>query len=366
MRKIKRIGILTGGGDCPGLNAVIRAVVNTAIREYGVEVYGIRDGFGGLIKKTVTKLELKDVSGILPRGGTILGTSNRDNPFQYPVKGSKKGETKHEDVSELAKRTIEYNDLDCIITVGGDGTQFIANKLFETHGIPIVGVPKTIDNDIDGTDVTFGFDTALTIATMSIDKLHSTAEAHHRIMVIEVMGRYAGWIALQAGIAGGGDVILIPEIPFKMERIAEKIIDRSNHGKRFSLVVVAEGAKPEGGDVVVARKVADPLDPIRLGGISQFVGNKIEDLTEIETRYTILGHVQRGGSPTAFDRILATRFGHHAVKAVMNGKFGHLVGIRGKDIKTTPIQEAIAVPRRVNPESDLVKTAMALGTSFGI
>jgi 6-phosphofructokinase 1 len=365
MKKIKRIGILTGGGDCPGLNAVIRAVVKTAYREHGVEVFGIRDGFGGLIRKQVQKLEWQDVSGILTRGGTILGTSNRDNPFKYPVK-NEKGETQYKDVSEQVLRTIEYNDLDVIITVGGDGTQAMANQLYETKGIPVVGVPKTIDNDLDGTDVTFGFDTALTIATISVDKLHSTAESHHRIMVCEVMGRYAGWIALEAGIAGGGDVILIPEIPFKMEKIAEKINARLRRGKRFSLVVVAEGAKPEGGDVVVAREVADPNDPIRLGGISQFVGNEIEDLTGIETRYTILGHVQRGGSPTAFDRILASRFGYHAVKAVMEGKFGHLVGLRGQEIKTTPIKEAIAVPRRVKPDSDLVQTAKALGTSFGV
>jgi phosphofructokinase-like protein len=365
MKKIKRIGILTGGGDCPGLNAVIRAVVHTAYREYGVEVVGIRDGFGGLINKQVRKLELKDVSGILPRGGTILGTSNRDNPFKYPVP-NEKGETEYKDVSDQAVQTVEYNDLDVLITVGGDGTQYMANQLYETHGIPVVGVPKTIDNDIGGTDVTFGFDTALTVATTSIDKLHSTAESHHRTMVIEVMGRYAGWIALEAGIAGGGDVILIPEIPFKMEKIAEKVKDRIKHGKRFSLVVVAEGAKPEGGDVVIARKVKDPNDPIRLGGISQFVGNRIEDLTGIETRYTILGHVQRGGSPSPYDRILATRFGYHAVKAAVQGKFGYLVGLRGKDIKTTPIKEAIAVPRRVNPDSDLVQTAHALGTSFGV
>jgi len=277
MKKIKRIGILTGGGDCPGLNAVIRAVVKTAYREYNVEVYGIRDGFSGLINKEVEKIKLEDVSGILPRGGTILGTSNRANPWKYPVT-NKKGEIEHRDVSNQVVRTVEYNELDVIITVGGDGTQFMANKLYESHGVPVVGVPKTIDNDIDGTDVTFGFDTALAVATSSVDKLHSTAEAHHRIMVLEVMGRYAGWIALEAGIAGGGDVILIPEIPFKMEKIAEKIRDREKNGKRFSLVVVAEGAKPEGGDVVVAREVADPHDPIRLGGISQFVGNEIEDI----------------------------------------------------------------------------------------
>jgi len=223
MKRIKRIGVLTGGGDCPGLNAVIRAVVNTAILNHGIEVYGIKDGYSGLINKKITKLELKDVSGILPRGGTILGTSNRDNPFN-DKKINSKGEKEYKDVSDEVIKTIEYNEIDVLITIGGDGTQAIANKLFEKCSIPVIGVPKTIDNDLNGTDVTFGFDTALSIATSSIDKLHSTAESHHRIMVIEVMGRYAGWIALESGIAGGGDVILIPEIPFKMKKIAEKSI----------------------------------------------------------------------------------------------------------------------------------------------
>jgi 6-phosphofructokinase 1 len=250
--------------------------------------------------------------------------------------------------------------------VGGDGTQAIANQLYEKHGIPVVGVPKTIDNDLNGTDITFGFDTALTIATSSIDKIHSTAESHHRIMVIEVMGRYAGWIALEAGIAGGGDVILLPEIPFRMEKIKEKIDNRTKKGKRFSLIVVAEGAKSQGGEVVYLRKVDDPNDPIRLGGISKYVGDRIEDMTGIETRYTILGHVQRGGSPTAFDRVLATRFGFHAVEAVIKKKFGYMVGLRGQDIKTTTIKEAIALPRKVKPGCDLIKTALAVGTSFGI
>ncbi len=365
MSKIKRIGILTGGGDCPGLNAVIRAVVKTAILEHGIEVYGIRDGFDGLINKKIQKLEKRDVSGILPRGGTILGTSNRDNPFKYPVP-NEKGEKEYQDVSDRVLQTIEYNELDAIITVGGDGTNSIANELYEKHGIPVVGVPKTIDNDLNGTDVTFGFDTALNVATSSVDKIHSTAESHHRTMVIEVMGRYAGWIALEAGIAGGGDVILIPEIPFRFDKIIAKIEERTRRGKRFSLVVVAEGAKPEGGEMVYKRKVNDPTDPIRLGGISQVIGHRIEEMTGMESRYTILGHVQRGGSPTPFDRILATRFGYHAVEAVMRKEFGCLVGLRGQDIKTTPIQEAVANPRRVNPDSELVKTALALGTGFGI
>ncbi len=363
-KKLKRIGVLTGGGDCPGLNAVVRAVVNTAIREYNLEVYGILDGYSGLINKKIRPLELKDVSGILPRGGTILGTSNRDNPFKYPVEGE--GEKRYQDVSHQVIKTVEYNELDAIVTIGGDGTQAIAEQIYRQCGIPVVGVPKTIDNDIDGTDVTFGFDTALAVATSSIDKLHSTAESHHRVMVIEVMGRYAGWIALESGIAGGGDVILIPEIPFKMEKIAEKIDERAQRGKRFSLVVVAEGATWEGGERIAARKVADPNDPIRLGGISTIIGNQIEDLTGIETRYTILGHVQRGGSPSPYDRILATRFGFHAVQALVDGQYGTMVGLRGQDIKTTPISEAIAVPRRVKPDSDIVATAKAVGTSFGI
>lgn len=363
-KKGKRIGVLTGGGDCPGLNAVIRAVVNHAVLDYKIEVYGILDGYSGLINKKLKKLGLKDVSGILHRGGTILGTSNRDNPFKYP-ENPKAGEKKYIDVSDRVIKTVEYNELDAIITIGGDGTQAIAEKLYEKCGIPVVGIPKTIDNDLGGTDVTFGFDTALTIATSSIDKIHSTAESHHRIMVIEVMGRYAGWIALESGIAGGGDVILIPEIPFTMGKIAEKIEQRLSKGKRFSLIVVAEGAKIKGEELVSARKVSDPNDPLRLGGISVVVGNRIEDITGIETRYTILGHVQRGGSPTPFDRILATRFGYHAVEAVMRKEFGFMVGLKGLEIKTTPIKDAIASPRRVEPGSDLVNTAKAVGTSFG-
>ncbi|MCU0287562.1 MAG: 6-phosphofructokinase [Acidobacteria bacterium] len=364
--KIKRIGILTGGGDCPGLNGVIRAVANTAYRLYESEVYGIIDGFRGLIENKIEKLSLKDVSGILPRGGTILGTSNRDNPFKYPVQESKNSQREYRDVTDQVKKNIDVYGLDAIITVGGDGTQSIAQQLFEKHKIPVVGVPKTIDNDLNGTDITFGFDTALDIATASIDKLHSTAESHHRVMICEVMGRYAGWIALEAGIAGGGDVILIPEIPFKIEKIVEKINLRAKAGKRFSMVVVAEGAKEEGGQIVVAREVADPNDPIRLGGISKYLSDKIEDITSIETRFTILGHVQRGGSPSAFDRILATRFGFHAVEAAMQGKFGHMVGLHGNEIKTSPIKDAVAFPRRVEPGSDLIKTALAVGTSFGI
>lgn len=364
MKKLKKIGLLTGGGDCPGLNAVIRAVVHTAISEYGIKVLGIKDGYAGLVNKKVQPLELKDVSGILPRGGTILGTSNRDNPFKFPQKNLN-GEIEFKDHSKKAVKTIEYNEIDGLITVGGDGTQAIANMFNEKYQIPIVGVPKTIDNDLGGTDVTFGFDTALNIATSAIDKLHSTAESHHRTMIIEVMGRYAGWIALEAGIAGGGDVILIPEIPFTIDNIIKKIENRQKKGKRFSLVVVAEGAKEKGKEVFIKRKVKDPNDPIRLGGISNYIGLQIEEKTGIETRHTILGHLQRGGSPSPFDRILASRFGFHAVKALVEGKSGHMVGLRGENIKTTLIKKAISKPRNVHPDCDMVKTARALGTSFG-
>lgn len=363
MKKVRKIGILTGGGDCPGLNAVIRAVVHTACRA-GIEVVGIRDGYAGLIHKDVRTLALPEVSGILPLGGTILGTSNRDNPFQYAEPGAG-GKAEHRDVSAQALKTIEYNEIDVLVTVGGDGTQIIANTFFEKHGLPVVGVPKTIDNDLNGTDVTFGFDTALNVATTAVDKLHSTAEAHHRVMVLEVMGRYAGWIALGAGLAGGGDVILVPEIPYRIEKVCDHIRDRAARGKRFSLVVVAEGARPEGGQMVVARKVKDASDPIRLGGIAAQVANQVEDLTGIESRYTILGHVQRGGSPTPYDRILASRFGYHAVEAALAGKFGQLVGLRGSEIRTTPIQEAVAVPRRVKADDDKVLVAKAVGTCFG-
>ncbi|MCX6557340.1 MAG: ATP-dependent 6-phosphofructokinase [Candidatus Aminicenantes bacterium] len=364
MKKIRKLGILTGGGDCPGLNAVIRAVVHTAQRQFGLKVCGIMDGYSGLIQHNVCTLELADVSGILPRGGTILGTSNRDNPFRW-AESPHAAADEYRDVSSLALKTIEENEIDVLLTVGGDGTQSIAQKFSEKYQLPVIGIPKTIDNDLNGTDVTFGFDTALNTATTAIDKLHSTAEAHHRVMVIEVMGRYAGWIALHAGMAGGGDVILIPEIPFAMEKVCAKILDRQKRGKRFSLVVVAEGAKAVGGQVVVARQVPDGSDSVRLGGIAALVGNQIEDQTGIESRFTILGHVQRGGSPTPFDRILATRFGYHAVEAALKHRFGTMVGLRGSEIKTTSLREAIAVPRRVDPGSDLVRTAMAVSTSFG-
>jgi 6-phosphofructokinase 1 len=362
-KKIRRIGVLTGGGDCPGLNAVIRAVVKTAIGSYRLSVVGFENGFGGLIQNRACDLTVRDVVGILPRGGTILGTTNRDNPFRYQMVVN--GEKVFRDVSDRVIENINIQEIDALIIIGGDGSLSIGKDLYEKKGLPVVGVPKTIDNDLSATDQTFGFDTALTTATEALDKLHTTAESHHRVMVLEVMGRYAGWIALQAGIAGGADVILIPEIPYSIENVYEKIYQRQEHGKSFSIVVVAEGAKPLGGEMVVKRMVEESFDPIRLGGIGNVVAKQIEDETGMESRVTVLGHLQRGGSPTAFDRILATRYGAGAVNLVMAGKFGEMVCLRTPNIESVQLAEAVGEIRRVPVNGDMVRTARQISISFG-
>jgi len=359
------IGILTGGGDAPGLNAVIRAVVKTAISKYEWRVTGIEDGFDGLIErafKALRPLALKDVRGILPQGGTILGAANRGNPFARKV--IRDGQEVIEDCSGLVIERLRVEGIDALVVVGGDGTLRIAQELYE-EGCPVVGVPKTIDNDLSGTDATFGFDTALNTATDAIDKLHTTAESHHRVMVIEVMGRDAGWIALHSGIAGGADVILIPEIPFHWDVVAGAIKARSKSGAKFSIVVVAEGATPVEGKQVF-RLAGDGVTTVaRLGGIGDVVARKLEELTGMETRCTVLGHVQRGGSPTPFDRLLATRYGAAAVRLVAEGKFGHMVALRGAEIAAVPIAEAIKIPKRINPESERVMMARDLGICLG-
>lgn len=360
--KIRKIGVLTGGGDCPGLNAVIRAVAKTAIRQYNMEVLGIINGFSGMIHNEYKELTEKDVSGILPRGGTILGTTNRDNPFKYPVQLN--GQTVYQDVSDQAIDNLKRLGVEALAIIGGDGSLSIANEL-SRKGIPVVGIPKTIDNDLSATDLTFGFDTALTTACDAIDKLHTTAESHHRVMVLEVMGRYAGWIALQAGIAGGADVILIPEKPFSIEKVCAKIEERASKGKKFSIVVVAEGAIPEGGKMVVQRIIEDSPDPVRLGGIGNTIGDAIERLSGNETRVTVLGHLQRGGSPTAYDRILATRYGVKAVELLANGVYGQMVALKGTDIQAVPLESAVKQLKRVEPDGELVKAAEAVGISFG-
>lgn len=362
MGTLKRIGILTGGGDCPGLNAVIRSVAKPAISYFDAAVVGIEDGFEGLVEGRMRELSPRDIGGIVNLGGTILGTSNKGDPFHYPVETPKGIEVR--DCSENAIRNYKAWKLDALIAIGGDGTMHIVDK-FTDMGLHFIGVPKTIDNDLSATDVTFGYDSALSVATEAIDRLHTTASAHHRVMVIEVMGRYAGWIALGSGLAGGADVILIPEIPFNWEKVFEYVLQRSKHGGRFSIVCVAEGAKPSDGDLVVKEKDAKRTDPVRLGGIGELVGKNITEATGLETRVTVLGHLQRGGSPTPFDRILATKFGSMALQMASQGRFGQMVSLRGTEVVAVPVKEAILKLRTVPLDSQLVLAARAVGTSFG-
>lgn len=362
MKPLKRIGILTGGGDCPGLNAVIRGIAKPAMSHYGAAVVGILDGFEGLVEGRMRELVPRDVSGILNIGGTILGTSNKGDPFHFPVETPQGVDIL--DCSEDAIRNYRDWRLDALIAIGGDGTMHIVDK-FTDLGLNLVGVPKTIDNDLSATDVTFGYDSAVTVATEAIDRLHTTGSAHHRVMVIEVMGRYAGWIALGSGLAGGADVILIPEIPFHWEKICDHVIKRGKHGSRFSIICVAEGAKPAEGDLVVREKDSKRTDPIRLGGIGDVVGTKINEMTGLETRVTVLGHLQRGGSPTPNDRILATKYGWKAIELAYDMKFGHMVSLRGNDVTSVPVKEAILKLKTVPPDSQIVMAARAVGTSFG-
>jgi len=360
---IRKIAISTGGGDAPGLNAVIRAVVRCARDHYRWEVVGIEDGFDGLIDaRGVRDLTTKDVRGILPRGGTILGTTNRGNPFQHVTK--KNGETIIEDKTPILLENIQTLGLDAIVCIGGDGTLTIARDLFRL-GVPVVGIPKTIDNDISGTELTFGFNTAITTATDALDKLHTTAESHHRVMVIEVMGRDAGWIALEAGIAGGADVILIPEIPFSMEKVVRKMKQRELSGSRFSILVVAEGARLDTGEKMILEKGCEGYAAERLGGIGNWVAQEIHRATGLETRCTVLGHLQRGGSPTTFDRILGTQFGVAGVELAAQEKFGWMVCLRAGEISAIPIEEAIGKLKTVPVDSQLLQAAEMLGISVG-
>ena len=358
---LRRIGILTGGGDCPGLNAVLRAVTKTAIHDYDLEVFGIEDGYEGLMTKRGRFLSSDDVSGILTHGGTILGTSNRSNPFRVPVTHGRRIE--FVDQSQHAMRHFEEWELDGLIVVGGDGTLSIAQELSQ-KGIPIIGIPKTIDNDLAGTDFTFGFHTAVMIATEALDRLHTTAASHHRVMIMEVMGRHVGWIALFAGSAGGADIILIPEIPYQMKVISSEVEKRVGKGRRFSLVVVAEGALEEGGRPFVRKKDKKNPYPEKLGGVGNFLADKIEKMTGIETRAAILGHIQRGGSPTPFDRNLGTLFGKVAVDCLVQKKWAHMVCLKGQEIRALPIGKAIQI-KRVPLSHPLVRSVESLGNSFG-
>ena len=356
---MRRIGVLTGGGDAPGLNAVIRAVVKSA-SNHDCEVIGLEDSFDGLIEPgRWRRLAPKDVTGILRIGGTILGTTNRGNPFAYPVPAN--GGTR--DYSGTCLDAFRELKLDAVIVIGGDGTLGIAHEFWK-RGMPLVGVPKTIDNDIVETTNTFGFDTAVAFATDAIDRLHTTAEAHHRVIVVEVMGRYAGWIALYAGVAGGADVILIPEIPFDLKEVADRISTRDRFGARFSIVVAAEGAMPIGGRATLLR-AAEAGHVERLGGIAAIVASDLERLTGKECRSVVLGHLQRGGAPTSYDRLLATRFGARAVELVLEGRFGHMVAFQPPDIVAVPLERVVGRIRTVPPDFDVLRTARAMGISVG-
>jgi len=359
----KTIAILTGGGDCPGLNAVIRGVVRSAVGKHGWRVIGIEDGFEGLVGKIRWReLTLDSVRGILPRGGTILGTSNRGNPFSYPVEVNGKVELR--DVSDQIIQGFRELGADVLIAVGGDGTLKIAQGLFE-KGLPVVGVPKTIDNDLRATDVTFGYRTAVAIVTEALDRLHTTAESHQRAMVVEVMGRDAGWIALESGIAGSADVILIPEIPYRVERICQAIERRWKQGSRFSILVVAEGAKPIDGEKILQKSAAENLGIERLGGIGHTVAYQLGRCLDMETRVVTLGHLQRGGTPDAYDRILASRFGVKAVDLIARQLFGRMVALRGRQVIDVEIASAVSQLNLVDPDGELVTTAESLGIMLG-
>jgi len=359
--KKRRIAILTGGGDCPGLNAVIRAVVKTAENVYDWEVYGVRDGFEGFLapKGTgIVRLTRADIAGILPQGGTILGASN-----QCDILAVKRG-AKVRDESPRVPTLLASLGITGLVLVGGEGTHLAGARLIEL-GVQVIGVPKTIDNDLAGTDFTFGFDTAVGVASEALDRLHSTAASHHRVMLLEVMGRHAGWIALHAGISGGADVILLPEIPYDPARVIARIRSRVAHGRRFSIVVVAEGARrADGAQVFRSGKGADPIRD-RLGGVSAQVADELSEGTGLSVRSTILGHVQRGGTPSPFDRVLATRLGSRAVRALAEGESGRMVALRCAEIVTVPFKVAVSRLKTVDPAGDLVRSAREVGISFG-
>jgi 6-phosphofructokinase 1 len=363
-RTVRRIAVSTGGGDCPGLNAVIRAVVKTATSVYGWEVLGIETGYDGLLGRggaRVVPLTAESVRGILPLGGTILGTSNRGNPFAMPRDDGGTVDRSGEVVTRLAELEV-----DAVISIGGDGSMRIAAELLAL-GVRLVGVPKTIDNDLQATDVTFGYDSALHVATEAIDRLHTTAESHHRVMLVEVMGRNAGWIALEAGMAGGADVILLPEIPYGLDEVATALIRRARSGRRFSIVVVSEGAVPRGGTQTyqLVRPGVHAGGAARLGGVCNRLAEEIADACGAETRATVLGHLQRGGSPSPFDRVLGTRFGAAAVHLIARGGLGRMVALRGTQIVDVPIADAIASPKLVDPGGERVQAARSVGISFG-
>ena len=361
---VKRIGVLTGGGDCPGLNAVIRAVTKSAITEHELEVYGVEDGFLGLIENRVRPLAFADVSNILDRGGTILGTSNKANPARYCVGHGADGTPIFEDVNDRVIANAKEHGLDALVCIGGDGTMSAALRVIQ-RGLSVVGVPKTIDNDLMHTEVTFGFDTAVSTATQALDRIRTTASSHSRVMLVEMMGRNAGWITLHAGAASGADIILIPEIEYDLDKVCACCVERSKFGKAYTLVAVAEGARPVGGEMVVDRVVHESPDPIRLGGVSEVLCGQIAECTGIESRATILGHVQRGGTPTACDRVLATQFGHRALELIVSGELNRMVTMQSGKLTSVPICDVADRQRLVPVDHPLLVACRATGACFG-
>ncbi len=361
-RPTRRIGVLTGGGDCPGLNAVIRAVTKDALN-HGIEVMGIEDGFLGLIEDRVRPLTYDDVSNILTVGGTILGSSNKADPSRMPVGKDEQGTIIYKDLTEACLITLETHGIDTLVVIGGDGTMTCAAPFIE-RGIRAVGIPKTIDNDLWGTELTFGFTTAVEIATEALDRVHTTAASHHRAMVVEVMGRNAGWIALHAGVASGSDIILLPEMPFSIDAVCEHVEMRSTRGRRFTIICCAEGAYPAGGEKIVERTDPTSPDPIRLGGVAKWLSTQIEDRTGVESRHVVLGHVQRGGTPCAFDRVLSTLFGDAAMDLVMTRNDSRLVAWQGGRITSAPILEAAGRQRLVPHDDPLIAAARSVNTCF--
>ena len=378
---LKKVGILANGGDVSGFNAVIRAIVKTA-ENNGIDCYGFIDGYNGLLKNNYEKLSTANdehASGILQKGGSIIGSSTNANVFHYKVEEN--GKTVYKDLSDVCVENIKKDGFDCLFTLGGDGTQKSARD-FSTKGINVIGVPKTIDNDVACTEITFGYNTAVSVAAEALDRLHTTGETHHRIMVLEVMGRYAGWIALESAIAGGADVALIPEIPYDINKAVEKINERREEGKNFSIVVVAEGAIPQGGTITVqnVRNNGAGVDNNKLGGVGQVVAKQLEELTGLEARTTTLGYVQRGGTPTAFDRVLSTKYGAKAMELALEGKFGVLTVIKNGKLDSVSLEDVVgnntkigAVSgntaesniRKVTMDHDLVKTARDIGICLG-
>ena len=363
MNQIKKIALLTGGGDCPGLNAVIRAVTKTAILEYGYEVIGYRFGYRGLYNNDYINLAINTVDNILHKGGTILWSSNKDNLFDYIVEEN--GKKVKKDVSNVAIENLKKENVDAIVIIGGDGTLTSARD-FSRRGINVIGVPKTIDNDLGSTDFTFGFNTAIGIVTDCLDRLHTTAESHHRILIAEVMGRNAGWIALHAGIAGDAHIILIPEIPYSIDKIVDKINERKAKGYKYTLIVVSEGAKSITGETVVAKVVEDSPDPIRFGGIANKIAHDLEGrVSDQEIRSTILGHIQRGGNTSTYDRVLSTRYGAAAARLISEGKFGNMVCLKGDEISCVSLEDVIGKEKYVDPNHELVEISKKMGIGFG-